>query len=122
VKHSDSGEDVLDLKVPVIVTDSSGTATNSTTGYLNVHIEDDMPKAVDVDGGTLIESSEGSIHGTHLEGNVIANLLAGKIFNDVDSAGWGADGPKGGLSSILSGHLVTWGDPAAAADNGGDLL
>ncbi|MFC4297050.1 retention module-containing protein [Castellaniella hirudinis] len=117
-----AGEDVLDLKVPVIVTDSSGTATNSTTGYLNVHVEDDSPKAVNVDGGTLIESSEGSIHGTHLEGNVIANLLAGKVFNDVDSAGWGADGPKGGLSSILSGHLVTWGDPAAAADDGGDLL
>ncbi|GAA0776884.1 hypothetical protein GCM10009108_11680 [Castellaniella ginsengisoli] len=122
VKHSDSGEDVLDLKVPVIVTDSSGTATNSTTGYLNVHIEDDMPKAVDVDGGTLIESSEGSIHGTHLEGNVIANLLAGKIFNDVDSAGWGADGPKGGWGSILHGKLVTWADQATEVDSAGNPL
>src|SRR5690606_9661890 len=87
---------------------------------LNIVIEDDSPRAVDVNGGTLRESSEEQTHDTFLGGNVLANILHDKALVDSDSAGWGADGPQGGLGNVLFGNPVQWSGEAKTAD--GDLL
>src|SRR5690606_1981340 len=103
-----AGEDTLNLQVPIIVSDSSGAANNTTTGHLNIVIEDDSPRAVDVNGGILRESSEEQTNATFLGGNVLANILHEKALGDSDSAGWGADGPQGGLGNVLFGNPVQW--------------
>ncbi|HET8596219.1 MAG TPA: retention module-containing protein [Castellaniella sp.] len=99
VDHPDTSiEDALNLGVPILVTDSHNV---TTTGNLNVSIQDDSPLAVNDNGGTVVEDAHG--HAAVLGGNVMVNDIAG-------SGAWGADGPN----DLLHGFAWNNADNAAA--------
>ncbi len=85
-------EDALNVGVPILVSDGHTT----TTGNLNVSIEDDSPLAANDNGGTVTEDAHG--HAAVLGGNVLLN-----------DTGWGADGPN----DLLDGFAWNAGDNAA---------
>ncbi len=94
VDHPDTSiEDALNLGVPILVSDGHTT----TTGNLNVSIQDDSPLAVDDNGGTVTEDAHGA-----------AAVLGGNVL--LNDTGWGADGPK----DLIHGFAWNAGDNAAA--------
>ncbi|NYT65951.1 retention module-containing protein [Alcaligenaceae bacterium] len=116
--YETAGEDVLNLLVPIIVSDNSGATdgSGSNTYHLTIQIEDDSPKAINIDGGTLTESTDEVTNPTSLSGSIFGDDLFGP------GAGWGADGPKGGAAAIDAKELVTWDAVASAKTADGDLL